>query len=287
MNSSNQTTQNLEYWYRGFGSTPATDNLYVYLLTPLSALSFSLNLISFFILLQKKFQKLRFYTYLRCYVLNNAIISLILTFTFTNLTYRVFNFTNSYGTMLYGGNIQFPLLLSFYYLISLFEICILLERIKFFLPTRFKNLIVLNSDNFCYILLLYSLLINLPNYFVFVPSYVNVELENNSFYCIYFMSQTEFSHTTAFKAINYLFFAIRDVLTLLAKLILNIIAIILVKQYMLKLKKEKEEFANKISSQILHSNKTAPASNETFCYISKMQRNQIYLALIKSTFFNL
>ena len=284
MNSSNQTIPSLQYWYAQFGSTPILDTLYIAFLTPLSALSFLFNLISYFILREKSFKKISFYKLLRWYALNNAIISLVLTFTFTSQTFTIFDFTNSYGAMLYGGYIQLTLILSFYYSVSLTEIFILFERIKFFLPARFKSYTILNFERFSYAFLAFSLFLNLPNSFILAPSYLDVEIENNSKYRIHFLAPTQFSQTIIFKAINYVTFVIREVLTLLTKLTLTIIATLFINKYRSKMKEEKREFAIRISSNRLHFNITESNSNQTTGYISKMQRNQIYLALIRSTF---
>ena len=142
----------------------------------------------------------------------------------------------------------------------------------------------MNFEIFSYPLLAFSIFINLPNSFILAPSYLDVELENNSKYRIHFLAPTQFSQTRIFIVINYFIFIIRDLLTLLTKLILNIIATVLIKRYMARIKKEKKEFSNKISSNKLHSNKNESNSNQTVGYVSKMQRRQIYLVLIRSTF---
>ena len=144
MNSTNQTIHSLQYWYSQFGSTPSVDVLFIVLLTPLSALSFLFNMVSYFILREKSFQKISFYKFSCWYALNNAFISLVFTFAFTSQTYTIFNYTNSYGTMLYGGYFQLTLILSFYFLLSIYEILILFERLKYFLPARFKSYKILN-----------------------------------------------------------------------------------------------------------------------------------------------
>jgi hypothetical protein len=284
MNSSNQTIHSLQYWHDQFGSTPALDALYMALLTPFSALAFLFNLISYFILCEKPFEKISFYKLLRWYALNNAIMSLVLTFTFTSQTFTVFDFTNSYGAMLYKGYFQLTLILSFYYNMSITEMCILFERLKYFLPARFKSYKILNFERFSYALLAFSICINLPNSFILAPSYLDVEVENNSKCRIHSLAPTHFAQTIIFRVINYFIFIFRDLLTLLTKLVLNILATVLIQRYMARIKKEKKEFAIKISSNELHSNKIESNSNQTVGYVSKMQRRQIYLVLIRSTF---
>ena len=283
----NSDSAELQQWYSLFGS-PTVDTLFIALLTPLSALAFMLNVMAYFILREKSFQKIRFYKLLRWYALNNAIASLILTFAFTNQTYTIFTFTNSYATMLYGGYFQLTLILSFYFLLSLYEIFILFERIKYFLPARFGNYKLFKLDKLCYFLLVFSIFVNLPNSFILAPSFLDVELRSNSSFRIYYMGPTEFGQTIIFRVMNCFIFAIRDVLTLLTKLALNVIAKILIRQYMARINKEKNEFANRISSDRLHFNVAEPnqanQANQAVGYISEMQRKQIYLALIRSTF---
>ena len=109
----NSDSAELQQWYSLFGSSPIVDALFIAVLAPISALAFLFNVVSYFVLREKSFQKIRFYKLLRWYALSNAVASLILTFAFTNQTYTIFTFTNSYATMLYGGYFQLTLVLSF------------------------------------------------------------------------------------------------------------------------------------------------------------------------------
>ena len=96
------------------------------------------------------------------------------------------------------------------------------------------------------------------------------------------MNLTPFSSTTGGKVLAYAMYFIRDIITLLIKIILNTISVILVRKYLTKLKKEKLTLADKMSSSNELQNTAIQTTKET--YISKTERNQTFVALIMCTF---
>ena len=76
---------------------------------------------------------------------------------------------------------------------------------------------------------------------------------------------------------------IRDILAFGIKIILYGLSVHLVRKYINKLKKEKIEFAMKISTSELHTKSKSVANHEDR-YISKTDRNQTRLAIIMCTF---
>ena len=137
MNSTiNKTFLGLDYWYNLLGSKPIFELIYVFALTPLCFVAFLLNLLTFLIINKIKFKKSTFYSYTKFYLLNSSILSLILMTLFVSATYRIFDFTNSYGTVFYGCYIYYFLLPVFYLSSSFIEVLMVFERMLYFLPAK-------------------------------------------------------------------------------------------------------------------------------------------------------
>ena len=277
MNSSNQT---LDEWLSILGSTWLHEILYISTLVPLSIASFVLNFISFRVLLKDSFLNSNYFLYFKIFTFNNLIISVLASTTFVYKAYRLFKFTNSYWAMFYGCYIHFPLVFIFYFYISLLEICMIIERINYFIPAFLKNIRISNTSKSCGIFFLISILINLPLYFTFQPYHTDVKSENDSVVGVYFM---KYSFTPLVTVMVNTAVLIRDVFTLILKVVLSVITLMLVKRYMTKIKKEKEEFVHKVSFHIWHSKSFAlPKAKETYLLLA--ERNQTYMSLIMCTF---
>ena len=140
MNSTNETFYSLAYWYDLFGFSYIVDILYFYVSTPISLVSFCLNITSFYVLNKKPFLKSKFFTYMRLYVLSNTFLSLLLTTTFIMGTHNIFEFTNSYECIFYGTYIFACFQSALLLFSSLLEILMIIERSLYFLPVRFKTI---------------------------------------------------------------------------------------------------------------------------------------------------
>ena len=100
-------------------------------------------------------------------------------------------------------------------------------------------------------LFVFCIILHVPTFFLFIPTYDDVQLDENTSYRIWYMGITDFSYTLSGKALTYLQYLIRDVLPLFIKLILNSMLVYLVKSYVNKLKKEK--LANVQTIKGMHS----------------------------------
>ena len=167
MNSTNFTFKSLDSWLKAYGYPFYLEILYIFILTPLSVLTFTSNLVTYLVLRKKQFMNSEFFRYLRLYVLNGCIISLIIITAFTSVTHQLFKFTNTYETIFYGCYIYFPLLSIFYFFSGLLEICVVFERLLFFLPRRFKRIKILSFETFFILLFIISISFNIPAYFLF------------------------------------------------------------------------------------------------------------------------
>ena len=282
MNSSlNETFQNLEYWFLVVGNSWLFDQLYVYTLLPFYLIALGFALLSYLILAKKEFDNNSFFKYMRAYVLNSIFLFAILATTFIPLTKFVFKFTNSYESIFYGCYFYIPLLSVFYLNSSFIEICIVVERLLYFLPAKYQRIKIIGFNKFSILLFLVCFLISLPNFFLAYPGYMDVKLDKDTTFRIYFWGNTEFSQSFIGFIINGLMYFVRDILTLIVKIILNIKLIIMVRNYLSKIKMEKLAFAEKISSGLVLHNKISnkPAIVNDCEYISKTERNQTYIAL--------
>ena len=282
MNSTAQTSFTLDYWLGLVGSSKILDSLYLYVLTPISALAIILNSIALHIQHKKPFRNSTFNEYLKIYTFNSLLLSLLQTTAFTNKTYRLFSFTNTYEAMFYGCYFYTPLVSILYINISLLEICIIVRRILYFNKYPFIFRKYFKTKIVCSILLLISILVNFLIYFMFKPYYVQVIIEDNSLFGINFIIQTEFFLTLSGTMLIHVMFEIRDILILLVKLVLNIILVVLIRRYIIKIKTEKKEFSMRISTNMLHTE--VPISDKAPNYLNSTERNQTYLAIIMCVF---
>lgn len=80
--------------------TNIIDDLEAYLMTPLSVLGIVLNLISFFIFKNNRFNSIPLYGYLKIYTINSSVICLI------NSTYFLIS-TSTFFSIVYAYEMQF------------------------------------------------------------------------------------------------------------------------------------------------------------------------------------
>jgi hypothetical protein len=137
----------------------------------------------------------------------------------------------------------------------------------------------------CLLIYISSIIISLPDLFLFTPGRIRIELDQNASFSIYFWNPTQFSNTLAYTIIGNLSHVLRDVVPLVLKLILNFISVKLVRSYFDRLRNEKLAFAQKISSSELHvKSKMETKENESNVFISKTDRNQTLIAVFMCIF---
>ena len=287
MNSSNSndTFYVFDYLVSRLTGAYIIEALLVYTLLPLSILSLVLNLISLKVLNKKEFVSSPFYGYLRAYALNSSALSLVLTTMPAFIANRSFNFLNEYANIFYGCFIYSPLVSILYLNSSLLEIFIVIERGLYFLPSRFKRFKKVGVKTMCALMLALSFIISLPMFFLSYPEYIAIKLDEDTEKRIYYWGVAPFSLSVFGQIVTILMYIMRDILTLVIKVVLNGASVYLVRNYINKLKMEKLEFALKISSSKLHENKQNGANKkQQDRYISKTDRNQTLLAIIMCVF---
>ena len=171
------SSEPLENMARPFGTTWTVYAGTLYGLTPIGAISALMNLVAFFMLRKDSFQASTIFKYLRINVLNSLVISLLLMTKFTCTPYK-FDYTSTYSALFYLNHVYAPFLSIFYLNGNFLDITIILERVIKVRPVRIIKRVI-KSKFFWAVLLLISLVINLPNFNLTTVSYVDIVINNS------------------------------------------------------------------------------------------------------------
>jgi len=280
MNSSNETYYPLEYWLAAFGYPSFSEILSLYVILPLGLISFAFNVLTFIILLKPCFFGSVFFSYMKLYIFNGIILSLVSSIFFVSFTYRVFDIGNSYDGILSSLYITTLIQPIVFLYSALLEICIVIERSLYFLSKRLRKIHIIEFNKLIIILFLLSVVVHLPFFFLYVPSYADVQLKQQTRYRIWFINYTDFSFSLFGKILIYAQYLIRDISPLIAKIILNSLLIYLVISY--KNKSKKDKIIKTQMSTVFNLRKQVNITNGN--YISKKDRNQAFVSLIMCIF---
>ena len=253
---------------RLFGTTWTVYAGTLYGLTPICVLGSIMNLATYLILKRDPFHTSTIFKYLRLNVLNSLVLCVLLMTRFLITIYK-FDFTNNYLISFYANFIYAPFLSILYLNGNLLDILIVIERIIKVQPVDSIKKII-KQKYFWIFLFVLSLVINLPSFFLTKPSYVDIMLNNRTLVRNYFTRETEFSSTTFGKILTYLMFFIRDFITLVIKIGLNVISIILIKKYLNKLS---------IGSTAKLDNNQISTKK---AYVTTVDKNLTYIAVVMS-----
>jgi len=243
-----------------------------YGLTPLSIVGVIMNLSAFLILCREQFQKSTIFKYLRYNVLNSLILCLILSSKFVTLSYK-FDFTNTFAAKVYVCYFFAPLLSIFYLNGNLFDIFITIERI---LQVKSQQNIkkIIKLKYFWMFLITISFAINIPNFFVTIPVYNDIIINNSTLIRNYFTKTTDFANSKFGKILTYLIFFIRDIVTLMFKIGLNIKCVIYIKKYFNKI------FNRKVA--VIENNISFSTKHPSVNKMTDIDRNLTYIAITMS-----
>ena len=276
MNSSNQTIiESLNYWFNYFGATASIDIMYMYFLTPISIVAFVLNTVSYYILSSnKQISQSILYSYLKLYILNSIVLSILLITCFTCNTYSIFDFTNTYEALAYGAYFLAPVVSVFYFYSTLLEICIALERSLKFFPTKFRFKKINNFKIISLVLFLFSVIINIPFGFMYYPGLERVPVKKQMLN-YYFWGITDFSNSVFGMATFYFIYFVRDILFLLIKIIINVYSVYVVRQYLTKINIDSVSVIVNDTVKIDDKKQIGPKKE----YLTKTDRNLTYMSI--------
>ena len=266
MNSSNETFYPIDFWFSLYGFPHVQDIIIVYIITPFWVTALILSSFSFFVMLKAPFFHSSFFKYMRLYVLSNSLLSLLSTTSFIQLTRHIFSFTNTEAATFYGNYVFAYAQSSLFSFSSLIEICLAAERILGLLPRRFKKIKILGFNKFFSISFIACVLVNITAVLLFEPAYADIQLENNAVFRLWYYGITSLSSTSTGAFLSYFGYVFRDILPMIAKIVLNTLLVYLIRSYV----KRKQRIST-----------TANASN---AHLASIDQRQTYISLIMSTF---
>ena len=218
-------------WFEIFGYSLTLDSFILFLATPVSLAGIILNSISFYVLSNKKFEFKIIFSYLRVYSLNSMLMCLVLS-TYISSTYNFFDLTNSFLSRAYTSKFYIPIVTILAFFSGFLDILISIERLLDFYP-HIKKPTSLKS---CFILMFVVIIITLPYFFIYYPAHIDVNLSQNETFRMYFIGLSDFGQSSIGQVVNYALFFIKDVLTFIVEIVLNVSIIVLLKKNLNKIK---------------------------------------------------
>ena len=265
MNFTNETFYPLDYWFSLFGYPYTADVIFGYVITPIWFLSSSFSLFSLFILLKTPFFASHFFSYMRLYVANCLVLSLLGLTTILASTHQIFSVTNTYEVVFCAINLLW-LENSLLLFSSCIEICLVVERVLYLLPAGFSRIKLISFKKFFFISFIFCILVNFPGGLLLEPAFADIQLDPNTPYRIWYIGPTTFSFSLTGEILNYLGYLFRDILPMILKIIINSVSIYLVGKYV----KNKQRIV--VSTTIAN------------IHLVSFDRKQTYIALAMSTF---
>lgn len=266
MNSSNETFYPIDFWLSLYGYPFIQELITTYAITPIWFLSVILSIFSLFILSKNPFSAQPFFSYIRLYVTNTLILSVLALTTFLAFTHKIFIFTNTYEAVFYSIYVFFTAHNSLILFSSCIEICLIVEKILYLLPRRFRRIKLMSFKKFFLSLFILCISVNLPGIFLFETAFADVQLDANTPFRIWYFGLTSFSNSLAGQIFTYLGYLFRDVLPMISKLLFNSLSVYLVRKYV------------KNKQRIRRSTATSNSNLVNF------DRNQTYVALVMNLF---
>jgi len=219
-----------DYWLSQFASSWFLDSFYVFIISPLGFIGFILNLLSFFVLQNKEFDNINIYSYFKVISINSALLNLMQASLISTSTFRYFEFSNSQEAISYATYIFLPVSNIFLLFGSTLDICISMDRCSIFIA-KLKAIFKYPFKKVCLSLLIICILIDLPYFFVNMPSYYDAQLDANTTYRLWFWDITPFGKSLTGEILAYAGFFIRDVIFLVIELTFNILSVVLFRKY--------------------------------------------------------
>ena len=266
MNSSNETFYSLDYWFGLYGFPYILDVIIAYGVTSIWFASVIMSTFSLFILCRTQYLASSFFRYMRLYVANCWILSLLSVTTAISLTHRFFSLSNTYEAAFYGVYVLFMAQSTLFLFSSCIEICLVVERILCLLPRSFRRIKMISFRKFYLILFIFCIAVNVPGIFLYEVEYNDVQLDSNTKFRIWYFALTDFSFSLTGVIIYYFGCLFRDVLPMILKIIINSLSIYLVGKYV----RNKQRIAA-----------TTTTSNSN---LVNFDRKQTYIAIIMNAF---
>jgi hypothetical protein len=270
----NLSVSDYEVLFERIGSTMFLDTVYIFLIAPIGFIGFFLNILTLYVLFSIKQKQTKLYEYLKLYSLISILMCLIVTLSFMSFSARYYSsFMNNFSRF-YRSFVITSVLSTFSLIIYLTDILLALDRLSIFIE-RFKILKQIPTMYLCLVIVLTSVIINLPVYFSY---YVK---NDKDFYDGIRNNLDKFSFTgrTSFfySKLNYVFtiigIVLRDVIALFLEIFTSLLSVYYYKIYESKsnrifnLNSNVIELVNTIMNTMGINNN--PATNNNDAYMNR------------------
>lgn len=232
-NTTRQEYASIDELLKSHGSSWILDNFNLYPFLIFSPIGLILNLFSLIIFMDSEFDTQPLYQYLRVYVANNVLMCFIGLFNFTFTTFRIFSWSNAYWTQAYCSYFKVTVGNLSYFYSTVLDIVILVDRISNF-KRKWRSLFVLDPYQMCAVCLLACLVFNIPIYLAFSPSSATSPIGPNETFTVWFVDVTPFQMSKVGTILLFIVNFTRDLVTMLIEIVLNIISVVLLKNYLSK-----------------------------------------------------
>lgn len=231
-NSSTNSTEfflTIEQYYQLIDYNTIIQTLTIYSLTIINGLGILLNILSFFILKNDRFKSTPIFGYLKIYSLNSSIISLLILINVLTSTYNYFDISYKYEANFFNCYVLNALLTTAHIYSAVLDIYISLDRLFNFFTSlnKFKKL---SYKTVCFILFIVCLVINCPIFLMFEPTMLPVNLDGKTITIIYIFGTSKFGKSEIGEILSFLIYFIRDVVTLVLEVVLNLVSVALLKK---------------------------------------------------------
>ena len=205
---------------------------------------------------------------MRLYVANCLIISAISLTIVLTITRRFFSIANTYEASFYSIYVFLTAENILFLFSSCIEISLVVERVSYLFPSRSRLTKFTSFNRFFFILFIVCILINIPGIFLFDPAFVDVQLDANTKFRIWYFDVAPLSYSLTGKIFTYFGYIFRDILPMTLKMIINFLSIHLVRKYVKK------------KQRIKSTSSSATSSSQ----MANFDRKETYIALVMSTF---
>jgi hypothetical protein len=266
--SSNITFPDLDSALYNFGYIYSIEYLHLFLFTPLSLMGFILNIVCLFIFNQKEFRSIPLYYYLKIYTVHGLVINFVEFFYSFTQCVRLLSFiSNTYEAHFFVTYIYIPVFNTCQYCKFLIDLLIIWDRIETFknkVPSTLlstvthnyyikynrsksgtsgakeRGMIKISMRSIIWFICIFSLLFNAPYLLAYVPGkkIILFVAANGSIMQprmeFYYARKTQFYKSTfGFILMNFTYF-VKNLLTFLAEIALNIVFCFLFKTHFAK-----------------------------------------------------
>ena len=225
----NQTE--LILYYEKIGSTWLTDSIYTFLAAPFGFMGFILNLFSLFIFYSINIKQTNLYIYLRFYSINGSLLCLVCGFGFFCMAPKYSSHYLAYFWRFYRAYIYSMFYTTLYLIAVLIDIVIAFDRLAIFYK-QIQKIIKLNPIIMIFIIILLSIIINLPICFCYYAKSDEEILYDIKYNLSTFIlnGRTSFFYSQLGNIVTYIQLFIRDILTLVIEIVISSFAFKLIRK---------------------------------------------------------